>query len=70
MFVDLTGRFQPPNSLPRSILACLKVLQELPIEYTELPVEGPEHPVEGEILTRCDQILGKGSGHGGSVCEG
>ena len=54
----LAGKFQPSDSLPQSIFACLKVLQDLPIEDTELlvedtklPIEGPELPVEGEILT-------------------
>jgi len=51
VFVGLIGRFQPSDSLPRSILACLKILQDLPVEDIELPVEGPELPVEGEILT-------------------
>jgi len=45
----LTTRFQPLDSPPKSILACLKVLQDVSGRRHKLPIEEVELPVEGEI---------------------
>jgi len=45
MLASITNRFQALDSLPKSNLARLKVLQDVSCRNTKLPVEGTKNPL-------------------------